>query len=251
MNYKVYNAQMVKSSYDKLFFVDKVFDVDVIVDFGCADGAITEMIKGYFPEAVVIGYDKYQKNESTSDIIYAKKLSEIKKLIKGKKALLVMNSVVHEIFNYERNPFSLLGMLFSMGFEYVWIRDLYIKPSVFGDEIAFSTLAERLREKYPEQVAEFEKVYGSVFLSENALHFLMKFRYVENWKRELKEDYTKFRWNFPQMERLLYAKGYEEEIRDFYVLPYVRKINMEEFDIDLKNQGYTHYRGLFRKIKRT
>ena len=90
MNYKVYNAQMVKSAYDKLGFVDKVFDVEAVLDFGCADGSITEMIRIFFPEALIVGYDKFQKNKSTSDIIYTQSWEKAKELVTGKKTILVI-----------------------------------------------------------------------------------------------------------------------------------------------------------------
>lgn len=246
MNYKTYNAQMVKSAYDKLFFVDKVFDIDTIVDFGCADGAITEMIKMFYPDAAVIGYDLYQRNKSTEDITYTQSLNVVKKLIKGKKALLVMNSVVHEIYNYEEEPFELLEDLFSLGFEYIWIRDLNIYDFTFGKSTDYLKVANIIREKYTEQVRDFEEQYGAVAYPNNLLHFLLKFRYVENWKREVKEDYTLFARYTSKMERIL-EKNYTTEYREEYVLPHTRKVNMDEFGIDLQMNCKTHYKGLFKK----
>ncbi len=243
MNYKVYNAQMVKSAYDKLGFVDKAFDVDAIVDFGCADGSITEMIRIFYPEALIIGYDKFQKNKSTSDIVYTQSWEEVEKLIDGKTTLLVMNSVVHEILNYEENPFEFLQKLFSNNFKYIWIRDLYICP--LSDNKEWLRVANILREKYEEQVKDFEAIYGALAYPQNVLHFLMKFRYVENWRREVKEDYTLFAQSFRKIIDML-EPNYWCEVGEMYVLPHTRKVNKEDFDIDLEFISNTHYKGLFR-----
>lgn len=52
----IYNAIMSKSLIDKIYFLDKV-DVDLFIDFGCADGLLTGFISKIFPEIEIIGYD--------------------------------------------------------------------------------------------------------------------------------------------------------------------------------------------------
>lgn len=246
MNYKVYNAQMVKSAYDKLGFVDKVFDVEAVLDFGCADGSITEMIRIFFPEALIVGYDKFQKNKSTPDIIYTQSWEKAKELVTGKKTILVMNSVVHEILNYEEDPMGFLQEVFSYGFEYIWIRDLYIFQCNHDEE--FVKLANKLRELYPEQVRDFEAIYGALAYPQNCLHFLLKFRYAENWKREVKEDYTLFMEKYSDIWDMLKVNYYSEFV-EMYVLPHTRKVNKDEFGIDLEHCATTHFKGLFRLVE--
>jgi hypothetical protein len=73
----------------------------------------------------------------------------------------------------------------------------------------------------------------------------MKFRYVENWKREVKEDYTLFAQSFRKILDML-EPNYWSEVSEMYVLPHTRKVNKEDFDIDLQYISNTHYRGLFR-----
>ena len=159
---KAYNAEMLKSAYDKIGFVNEIFEpLGVIVDFGCADGGVTRMIKQYYPESLVIGYDLKDvlvknglhevidpidvvlpniKHEQlveiidktlTNTVFYTSNLTVVDFLLeqyKVNKSLLVMNSVTHEIYNYmskfERR--DLFNALFKMDFDYIWVRDMKI-----------------------------------------------------------------------------------------------------------------------------
>lgn len=45
-----YNLSMKKSLIDKMFFMDKIDDnVKVIMDYGCADGALIRFLAPLFP----------------------------------------------------------------------------------------------------------------------------------------------------------------------------------------------------------
>lgn len=44
-NIDVYTSGMQKSLANKLFFVDKVDDIDTVIDFGCADGSLLREIR--------------------------------------------------------------------------------------------------------------------------------------------------------------------------------------------------------------
>lgn len=243
MDYSVYNSQMFRSAYDKLGFVDKVFDVDLVVDFGCADGAITQMIKMFMPEVKVIGYDKFQTGQVKPGITFCHDFETLKVCVENaKRPLLVMNSVMHEILNYEEKPFKFLGELFRLNFAYIWIRDLCITP--FGAESP-DTIKE-LWSKYRNQVIDFEKIYGSLKEPKNFIHFLMKYRYQKNWEHEVKEDYTLFGEEFASIAIILHC-NYNNIMNKEYVLPYTRKTIMDEFGIDLKKICVTHFKGLWER----
>ena len=51
-DYDIYTARMQKSVYDKMFFVDKIFDdsIDTVIDFGCGDGELILHLHTYMPE---------------------------------------------------------------------------------------------------------------------------------------------------------------------------------------------------------
>ena len=57
-----YNLSMSKSLIDKIFFMDKIDDtIKIIVDYGCADGALIRFLAPLFPEMTFIGYDKNEE----------------------------------------------------------------------------------------------------------------------------------------------------------------------------------------------
>ena len=250
-DYKHYTSEMLKSAYDKLGFVDKIFEpVEVVVDFGCADGAISEIIKLFYPNALVVGYDLpevVELNDSGETVHYTSSLDEVRTIINGKTSLLVLNSVVHEIYNYERDPQAFLQFLFNMGFNYIWIRDLYIRQNYLPTDPKFVEVVNRLYNEYGDQVRDFAQIYGSIRDSKNFLHFLMKYKYVQNWDREVKEDYTLFGTNHDELKCQLDESGYVVVKQSLYSLPYTRNLIREEFGLELaRNLCITHFYGLYK-----
>ena len=49
MNLDIYTEEMSKSIWDKAFFIDKIPGAKCVIDFGCADGAVTNIIKLFYP----------------------------------------------------------------------------------------------------------------------------------------------------------------------------------------------------------
>lgn len=291
-NTKVYNNEMEKSAYDKLYFVDKIFDdIDFIVDFGCANGAVTRQMKLYYPNTYILGYDLKNVIENIdnndNDITYTYNIEDISKEFKKKnsngKSLLVMNSVYHELFNYmpsislTSNPIDgytgLLDYLFTIGFDYIFIRDINIcppryTPSTFAENNGFNArifknLDERIRsnEEYSDRFNDFLDYYCKsknrkldIYSQEDQLqyiHFLLKCRYKENWIKELPEDYLKSSDRFPKFDSFLstYKRyPYHKITGQKYVLPYVNYINIKDFDINIESMGFTtHSRCLFKR----
>jgi len=244
MDYTVYNSQMFKSAYDKLGFVDKVFDVDLVIDFGCADGAITQLIKMFMPEAKVIGYDKFQMGQNKPGVGFCHDFETLKVFVENaKRPLLVMNSVVHEVLNYEEEPLKFLEELFNLKFAYIWIRDLYLSPFYASTN---HEIIKRIHEKYPNQAYDFCQKYGSFHVPYNLIHFLMKYRYQKNWEHELEEDYTLFEKSIFKITDMLYD-NYENIVSKEYVLPYTRKVIRDDFEFDIKRICYTHFKSLWER----
>ena len=53
-----YNLSMKKSLIDKMFFMDKIDDnIKLIMDYGCADGAIIRFLAPLFTESLFLGYE--------------------------------------------------------------------------------------------------------------------------------------------------------------------------------------------------
>ena len=253
---------------DKLGFVEKMYEpLDIIVDFGCADAAITTTITSFYPDALVIGYDLPEvlaaydiadyKPTPLDRIIITGEIEHVIELIKkrresrnGKgKALLVFNSVMHEIFNYmdKEDAADLLRLLAEQEFDYIWIRDMYPdignKAKVPGATTTIECAINQ-NEKFAQRLEQFKQIYG-VYDECDYMHFLMKCRY-NNWERELKEDYAAFKKNIGTVRSVL-LRQYMCTYMDAYLLPYIRHINKEELHIDLDGLNIlSHYKALFK-----
>lgn len=260
-----YNQEMAKSWYDKIGFIDKIYEpIDVIVDFGCADGAVTRFIKSFYNGKLVIGYDLpevFAENGITDGdvdefgVMYIGNLNEIEKYLKRGKSLLVVNSVFHEIFNYMDldGAMQLVDWMFSGKFDYVWIRDMYITDpvSTWFRQDAFNTIIEKVMtdNDLKMMMDDFINVFGEPHSLCQLTHFLLKHRFKVNWKREVEEDYQAFRDNFWRIKAVMKDK-YEEVYKDIYLLPYVNHINKVDFGVSLDDCSMkTHFRAVYKKIE--
>lgn len=244
----IYTSRMVKSCEDKLFFIDKISKVKNIVDFGCADGSVIREMNKVLPGINYIGYDnnsdmiKIARNKSV-DISNINYTNIFPKDICNKNSLLNLSSVIHEIYSYcstdEVKKFW--DNVFLSGFDYVSIRDMCISENVYRltnrtDYWKLINTADK------NQIRDFEHNWGSLMRNNNFLHFLMKYKYVENWDREVKENY------FPITLEELISKipsDYEIAYIETYCLPYLKSIVEKDFGININDN--THVKLLLRK----
>ena len=257
-----YNHEMSKSWYDKIGFIDKIFEpIDVVVDFGCADGAVTRFIKSFFNGKLVIGYDLPEVLEANGlegevddfGVMYLSDWKDVMKRVESRgKSLLVMNSVLHEIFNYmQPNEISeLFGNLFNGSFNYIWIRDMYISDPVMDTNrtVEFDNAINKIKatDGLNKRFTDFVYVSGVPDRWYGLMHFLMKCRFERNWDREVHEDYTDFRENWEYLKNILNNK-YEATFKDIYLLPYIQYINKKELAVDLDALGIrTHFRAVYK-----
>lgn len=89
------------------------------------------------------------------------------------------------------------------------------------------------------------KIYGgSLKSNRNLIHYLMKYRYKENWNREVRENY------FPLSLEGLLSKiptdQYEIVYFENYILPYTSKKVKEDFGIEIRDN--THIKLLLEKV---
>lgn len=92
------------------------------------------------------------------------------------------------------------------------------------------------------QIRDFEHNWGSLMRNNNFLHFLMKYKYIENWDREVKENY------FPiTLEELLkkIPSDYEIAYIETYCLPYLKSIVEKDFGININDN--THVKLLLKR----
>ena len=111
------------------------------------------------------------------------------------------------------------------------------RPSNINDVVKILQKADK------EQLREYESIWGSIRENKNLVHYLMKYRYLENWNREVRENY------FPlSLERLLSkipTDKYEIVYFENYILPFTANKVKEDFDIELHDN--THVKLLLKR----
>jgi SAM-dependent methyltransferase len=241
-----YNARMAESVISKVSFLDKVF-ANLIVDYGCADGTVLDFIERAFPGSRrLVGYDndpemieKARARNPDSAILYTSDWSVVqdevaKEKAVGHKSCLLLNSVLHEVHSYltpdetERTFDEIWGRA-GVVFDYIAIRDMMVRKSASraSDQIQ----ATRVRQLFDQKrLEEWEATWGSIDENWSFTHLMLTYRYVDNWKRELKENYLPI--PFEDFVASI-PKDYMPTYKDHFTLPFLRHQVHEDFGIDL------------------
>lgn len=242
----VYNAGMEKSILDKVWWFDKIGnDIGAVVDYGCANGALLSVIHKMDSNMVLYGYDFNEDMLSAArgyvpDAVFSNEFGGISNNVDASSAVLIASSVFHEIHNYSEDVNREYNNIFSNGYRYVAIRDMFVSSkSIYqSDEVAVA----KVRQKFDYKLLnEFESFCGPIERNENLLQFLLTYRYKENWGREVRENY------FPHtIEEFLnkIPSCYEIIHFEHYTLPFVRECVARDFGIDVP--GNTHAKILLR-----
>lgn len=252
-NIEIYNDRMAKTLIDKLFFIDKV-DADVFIDFGCADGTVLGYLHDLFPNNYYVGYDinpdmitiAKEKNIDKNIKFYSD-IEDVKAYLKNfdskHKVCLILNSVIHEIYSYSsyEQIEDFYKFAFSDLFDYIAIRDMMPNQSI--NRPADITDIARVRAfANQSQLSEFEDIFGSIDNNKNLIHFLLKYKYIENWNRECRENY------FPITTQQFLKRIPRNYCIDYYtefLLPYAKRTIYEDFQINVKDT--THLKIILRK----
>lgn len=255
INYDFYTSEMGKVMWDKLFFVPHI-DATYFVDYGCADGAMLEAMSS-FVGGEFCGYDndlqmiERAKSRNLPRTMFTNDWDKVKFDIAfvreygGGKSCLILSSIIHEIYTYldEAGVREFWHRVFNSGFDYIVVRDMAL--SSFEQSAAN---AEKIRGRAdPEQLKDFEEIWGSIDEYENAMHFLLKYRYKDNWQREVQENY------FPiEVESVRDMKSirqnifnYKEILFEHFSVPFIRKQIQNDFDMAVTQK--THYKLIWEK----
>lgn len=238
-----YLADMESSMTDKLFWLDKV-DCDVIVDFGCADGAMLEKLSRTNPGVKLIGYDiddsmlSKARSRLTQNVQLSNDWYQVLETLKDyQRPMVFLSSVIHEVYSYShpKQVNQFWKQIFSGDFQTVVIRDMLpsVKTGRYINEEDVQVIKQRAK---PEVVRAFEEEWGSIGRDyRNLLHFLLKYRYEENFDREMKENYVPV-----SLETVLkkVPDSYSVTYDDHYVLPYLRNIVRKDFGIEIKESTH-------------
>ena len=132
--------------------------------------------------------------------------------------------------------------MFESGFRYVAVRDMMFseKHDRPADENALDVIR---RSGYSKWLESFEAVWGKVMTQRQLVHFLLKYKYTQNWDREVSENY------FPvSTEKLLLRipDSYRIVLKDEFTLPYTAWQIRKDFGIELNDP--THIKLILEKI---
>lgn len=258
-NIELYNQSMKTTVNDKLFFMDKV-NFDILVDFGCADGACIAEMQAIKPDAIYIGYDlsekmvKSAKRNCPKAFFYNNWIEVLNKINSVKKPgdVVAVNcsSIIHEVYHYGsvRSINWFWKQIFSGDFDYFVIRDMAISdkteiesPAEWVDAVN-SVAASNVQ--LGRMLVDFISTYGHLTNKENLIHFLLKYRYVANWDRECYENYLP---DFVEVFYDIISKNSTIEYFETFALPYTVNQIRKDFGIDVSSVN-THYK-LIAKIK--
>lgn len=95
----------------------------------------------------------------------------------------------------------------------------------------------------PTHLAEFQSIWGNISNNKNLVHFLMKYKWVENWAREVRENY------FPITIEEFLSKVPNNYVIDYFyefIMPRTQQGILKDFNILLKDT--THFKCILRKI---
>ena len=246
-NYDQYIVDMSSTMTDKLFFINEI-GFDVIVDFGCADGSFLKSISDIRPNVKLIGYDldqtmleKASRKLPKSAILTDDWNVVLEELYGYKNPILNLSSVIHEVYSYSHgrvvNKFW-NQQVFGGNFKHITIRDMMPSVELTRNEINnFKDDVKKVRRKADKNyLLSFEEVWGSINVNyRNFIHFLLKYRYTDNWQREVNENYLPI-----TLETLKskipsdYSITYEKD----FVLPFLKQEVKKDFGVELTHSTH-------------
>lgn len=247
-NMHSYIEGMGLSYADKLFFLDKI-DPDVIVDFGCADGSILEKISIAKPNIKLIGYDlddkmlSIAKSKLGKNAILTDDWKKVEKyLSEYQRPALVLSSVIHEVYSYSHS-FVIKkfweDQVFGDKFKWICIRDMIPMSEMYKyEKTKFMGDVMRVRNRSNKEIlSSFENHWGKISNNyKTFIHYLLKYKYVDNWDREVKENYV------PITLETLFKKipsNYKTIYQDNFILPILQHQVKADFNIEIKHTTHT------------
>ena len=179
-NNEVYTARMQKSVYDKMFFVDKIFDknIDTFIDFGCADAELICHLRVFMPDVRFIGYDindefleKAHKKAPFAE--FYSDWNDIK--VDPSRTIVNLSSVLHEIYHYGSHEEieQFWDRLRKPGFAYITIRDMFMPQALPCGNLWRTKVLDA---GYGEKLRDFESHWGPVHTTIDMMHFLLKYK---------------------------------------------------------------------------
>lgn len=246
-NYQAYADGMEKSMDDKLFFVNNI-DFDVIVDFGCANGIFLSKLQTMKPNVKIIGYDLDDVMLSKARVVLGEEAlltsswdEVVNELSSYENPLLNLSSVIHEVYSYSHS--SVIKkfwnqQVFGGNFKYITIRDMIPSSDIHKNELEnFRQDVKRVRKRANKfYLNDFEKRWGPIDDNYRTFcHFLLKYRYVDNWEREVKENYLPVSL---ETVKTKIPSSYSIEYEHDFIVPFIKDKVGKDFGVKITHSTH-------------
>lgn len=269
MNFDIYTEEMSKSVWDKAFFMDKIIGAKLVIDFGCADGAMIRMLAPLFPNTTFYGYDinddliveAWRKLESPADknTFFFHKERSYPDYHDGFEDMIAMatqyyqpdeicinfSSVLHEIFSSSPSGKETIRRLVEeLQPKYITIRDMYwhAAPGVNVLRYSEDKIRAQVEEKY---LNNYEATFDFMHSPQSITHFLMKYQWKDNgWEDEMKENY--FSYTIEDFLDTMCRWQYITVFESHYQLPYLTEKWKNEYDFFVP-EAHTHAQFVLRR----
>ena len=258
-----YNDNLRKGMSDKLFFLDHLPDDEYLFfDFGCADGSLIEALKkeprcrgkkhwyvGYdiSEEMIHLAQKKLGCNRNNRVFLTSQwedAMDHVRQKAKRHrfKTVLILSSVIHEVYSYDTSVDTFWSHVTGSGFHYITVRDMMPSHTIDRDTdpgLYEAFLKNRNKVLLPNQIADFEQLWGPLGKQKNFVHFLLKYRWTINWSREVKENY------FPICieEFIDKLKSYQTLFFETFRVKHLDECILKDFGLQLTDN--THVKAVF------
>jgi hypothetical protein len=231
-----YLSKMRKTFTDKAWFMSLIpDDVTTIIDFGYADNSFINFLRNDYPEYRYIGIEineSFLKASREQGQECYRSLTELLNTgsLHSETTLLVLSSVLHEVYSYG-DVDAFWNEVKLVAPKYIALRDMYAHncgmfASATQAELEARIEASPLKEHY----ADFTRYWGRADNGYTAIHFLLKYFYDANWKREVQENYIPY--HYRELHTRFRRAGYDVVFEQFYGLPYLKGKWHKDFDTE-------------------
>jgi len=260
---QLYLERMARALNDKLrveAFIPA--DARTVLDVGCSDGALTIAMAIKRPDVQFVGIDLNADfiaqattkaagvPNVTFECIYLRQV-----LARPERFdVVTFCSVLHEFYTYGEGISSVLKGLADAHEMLEPGGQIIIRDMMLGDYARSATLhvaaiaAKIAASPWAGHVPDFVERYGALDTLANVNHYLLKYPYANNWQHELGEYYVAV--TFEQYEQIFKLLGMVLQIKDSYLLPYLRDKWQADFGLSEDELGSLRSTGLLVAQKR-